>query len=109
MGDELRQSVYQLSALNYQLFESHRFFANLFGANTHCVFYWENENLAVADFAGFGGANDLADRFLDHVISQDDLDLHFGQKIDRILAAAIDLGMAFLPSEPFYFGDRHSL
>ena len=90
-------------------FKSHRFFANLFGANAYCVFYRENENLAVTDFTGLGGPNHFADRFFDHIIGQNNLDLHFGEEIDRILAAAIDLGVAFLPSESFDFGDRHSL
>ena len=35
---------------------SHRFFADLFRANAHSVLDRENENFAVADFAGLGGA-----------------------------------------------------
>jgi len=36
------------------------------------------------------------------------IDFEFRQEIHRILAAAIDLGMAFLPAKPFYRRHRHT-
>src|SRR5262249_12736195 len=44
-----------------------------------------DENLAVANPPGLGGAPDRLDGFFDHVVAQHNLDLHLGQKIDHVL------------------------
>jgi len=57
--------------------KSYRFFADLFRANSNRVFHREDENFTVADFSGFGCADYRGDRFVHHVIGQDDFHLHF--------------------------------
>jgi hypothetical protein len=36
------------------------------------------------------------------IVLEDDLDLHFGQEIDDILSAAIELGVALLAAEALW-------
>src|SRR5665213_2560934 len=63
-----------------------------------------DENLAVADPPGLRRAADGVDRPLYQVIADHDLDLHLGQKVDDVLRAAIEFGVAFLPSKTLGFG-----
>src|SRR5262249_46161502 len=60
-----------------------------------------DEYLAVADPARLGSPADRLDGFLDHLIGEHNLDFHLGEKIDHVLGAAIEFGMAFLPPEAF--------
>src|SRR6185312_2586087 len=69
----------------------------------------DNEDLAVADLAGLGRAHDRLDRLAGHVVRHGDLDLHLGQEVDGVLAAAVDLGVALLPAEALHLGDGHAL
>src|SRR5258708_31079856 len=68
-----------------------------------------DEDFAVADPSGLGGAPDRLDGLVRHVVGQDNLDLHLGQKIHDIFCAAIELGMAFLPAESLGFGHGDAL
>ena len=54
----------------------------------------EDEDLAVADFAGLGRLLDGFNGALDEVFTQDDFDLYLGQEVDGVLASAIDFGVA---------------
>src|SRR6266852_562882 len=68
-----------------------------------------DEDFAVADPPGLGGATDRLDGFLDQVVAEHNLDLHLGEKIHDVFGAAIKLGMPFLPSEALGFGDGDTL
>jgi len=56
-----------------------------------------------------GGLLDGLDRPFGEVVVDDQLDFHFGQKIDDVFGAAIQLGMALLPAETFRLDDRQPL
>src|SRR5580658_8459643 len=58
-----------------------------------------DEDLAIADAAGMGRLLDRLDGPLDHRIFHDDFDLHLREEVDDVLSAAIELGVAFLPTE----------
>src|SRR5882672_8250067 len=73
--------------------------AALASTNSYRVVDLRHEDLAVADAAGVGRGADRLDGLLDHLILDDQLDLHLGQEVDDVLGTAIELGMAFLPAE----------
>src|SRR5262247_784676 len=68
-----------------------------------------DENLAIADPPGLGGATDRLDGFLDHVIAEHNLDLHLGEKIHDVFGSAVKLGVALLPTEALGFGHGDAL
>src|SRR5215470_1840043 len=68
-----------------------------------------DEDLAVADATGLGGAADRLDGFLDHLVGEHNLDFYLREKIDNVLGPPIELRMAFLPPEAFGLGDRNAL
>src|SRR4051812_2999074 len=59
-------------------------------------------DLAVADLAGLRAAGDRVDDAVDVTVVDDDLDLHLGQELDRVLRAAIGLGVTPLATEPLH-------
>src|SRR3972149_9431205 len=69
----------------------------------------ENKNLAIADLAGIGGFFDCLDYRIEHFALDRGLDFYLGQKIDHVFRAAIQLGMAFLPSESLDLGNGDAL
>jgi len=69
----------------------------------------ETKIFSVADPTGLGGATDGLDGFLDHVIAEHNLDLHFGEEIHDVFGSAIKLGMSLLPAETLGFSDRDAL
>src|SRR6266436_10330723 len=79
------------------------------GSDPNGFFDIGDEDLAVADPPGLGGATDRLDGFLDHVVAKYNLDLHLGEKIDDVFGPAIEFGMSFLPSEAPGFGDGDAL
>src|SRR5246127_4798771 len=79
------------------------------GSDPNGFFDVGDEDLAVADPPGLGGATDRLDGFLDHVVAEYNLDLHLGEKIDHIFGSAIKLGVAFLASEAFRLRDGDAL
>src|SRR5580698_7729306 len=68
-----------------------------------------DEDFSIADPPGLGGATDRLNRFFNHVITEHDLDLHLGEKIDHVFGAAIEFGVPFLAPESLGFGDCNSL
>src|SRR5215208_6356487 len=48
-----------------------------------------------------GADPDRFDGALDHVVGDDDLELHLRQEVDDVLGAAVEFGVALLPAEPF--------
>src|SRR5882762_11613268 len=83
--------------------------AALASANSDGVVDARHEDLAVADAAGVSRAADRLDRLLDHLVLEDQLDLHLRQEVDHVFGAAIELGVSFLPSETLGFQDGNSL
>jgi len=90
--------------------------ANLNGAipaflspNPHHFHKIGNEDFAVPDFAGFRGGGDRLDRRIFLRVRDDQFNLVLRQKIHRVFAAAINLGMSVLPAKPLDFRDGHPL
>src|ERR1700730_18470967 len=83
--------------------------AALASANSDGVVDARHEDLAVADAAGVRRAADRLDRLLDHLVLDDQLDLHLGQEVDDVLGAAIELGVALLAPEALGLKDGDPL
>src|SRR6185295_4579406 len=81
----------------------------LAGADADGFLDVEDEDLAVADPPGGGGLADRFDRALDQVVVEHDFELHLGQEVDDVFGAAIELGMALLPTEALGLGDGDAL
>src|SRR2546425_11298473 len=79
----------------------------LFSADTNRFFDRGDKHFAVADLAGFGRLDDGGHGALDAVVGQHKFDFDFWQKINGVLAAAIDFSVAFLAAKPFDFADGH--
>ena len=82
--------------------------AGLLGADADGLDHGGDEDLAVADLAGLGGFHDGGDGGIDEGVGDDDFDFDLGQEVHGVFAAAVDLGVAFLPPESFDFADGHS-
>ena len=83
--------------------------AALVGTNAHRLPKRHDEDLAIADFVRSCGIHDYIDGLGYQVIGHGDFDLCLGKKINRIFAAAVDLGVAFLAAETLHLGNRHTL
>ena len=90
--------------------------AFLYGVNarftcpdTDDFFYIRDENLAVTDTACLGRISYCFDHCICIFVSQNNLDLHLGQKVDDVFSTAIKFGMAFLATEAFCFSYSYSL
>src|SRR5438445_2043242 len=81
-----------------------RVLAGLAGANADHLAHVHHEDLAIADLARARGFHDGVDRLLHEGVADDHLDLHFGQEIDDVFGAAIELRVTLLPPEPFDLG-----
>src|SRR5215510_7868682 len=79
------------------------------GSDPNGFFDIGDEDLAVTDPPGLGGATDRLDGFLDHVVAEYNLDLHLGEKIDDVFGPAVEFGMPLLPSEALGFGNGDPL
>ena len=77
-----------------------RFRAGLAGADADHLFEIENENLAVADLAGVRGFFDCLNDLLEQLGLDGGFDFDFGQEVDHVLRAPVELGVSFLPSNP---------
>src|SRR5688500_10309280 len=67
-----------------------------------------HEDLAVADVARLGGGRDDLGHLVDELVGDDDLHLDLREEIDRVLTAAIELGVALLAPETAHLGHRHA-
>ena len=85
-----------------------RAFAALLIANSDCVVHLGEENLAISDFPGARGRYDCLHCLLDEIVCQDQLQLEFGNQIDGIFSAAVDLGVSLLPAMSAGFEDGHA-
>src|SRR5229473_8652624 len=79
------------------------------GSDPNGFFDVGDEDLAVADPPGLGGATDRLDGFLDHVVAEHNLDLHLGEEIHHVLGAAIKLGVSLLAAESLGLGHGDAL
>src|SRR4051794_14954155 len=68
-----------------------------------------DEDFAVADTAGLGGAADGVDGFFDQVVADHDLDFDLGQEVDDVFGAAIEFGVTLLAPEALRFGHGDAL
>src|SRR5476649_401538 len=73
--------------------------AALASTNSYRVLDTRHKDFAVADSAGVSRGADGLDGLFDHLVLDDQLDLHLGQEIHDILGAPVKLGMAFLTAE----------
>src|SRR4029077_18217979 len=67
-----------------------------------------NKNFAVTNLSGLGGLEDRFHDTLSHFIRDHDFKFHLWQKVDGVLAAAINFAVAFLPAEPAHLAQSHS-
>src|SRR5271166_5352559 len=88
---------------------SQRSLATFIVADADGFVYPREKNLAVTDLSCPSSAGDGLNNFLDHVVGQHQLDLDLWNEIDRIFAATVKLGVAFLPSVTAGFQHRHAL
>ena len=51
----------------------------------------------------------VCDHLVDPAVVDHDFELHLGQEIHGVFAAAVDFGVALLAAEAFDFGDGHAL
>jgi len=83
-------------------------FASLFIADSDGVVDLGEENLPIADFSSARGGDDCLHGFFDQVIGKHQLQLDFGNQVDGVFPAAIELGMPFLPTVAAGFEHRHA-
>src|ERR1039457_3833845 len=88
---------------------SDRLFARFLRSNAHRGLDGTHKYFPVPDLARLGRLHDRIDRRRRKRVGQHNLDLELRQKIHRVFAAAIDLGMTLLTAETFDFGNRHPL
>src|SRR4051794_5733485 len=69
----------------------------------------DDEDLAVADLAGFRSRRDGIDGLVDLVRGNSDLDLDLGQEAHRVFGAAIDFRVALLPAISLDFRHRETV
>src|SRR5438445_605497 len=98
--------VRAFSVIGYALNSSFAFFL---GPNADGIFNGGNEDLAIADLPGLGRLDDCRNRVVQALVIEHDLQFYFRQEIHRVLASAIDFGVAFLTAEPFDFRHCHAL
>src|SRR6267142_4551601 len=87
---------------------SERALVPLAGAYPDRRIHWLDEDLAVTDIAGLGRSREDPSDLVDEVVRHHDLDLDLGEEVDRVLTAAVELGVALLATEPPNLGDRHA-
>src|SRR5262249_16684298 len=81
----------------------------LAGADAHRVIEAEYENLSVTDLAGARARGDPLDLSVDLVGHHRELDLDLRHEVHRVLAAAVDLGVALLPAVALDLGDGQAV
>src|SRR3546814_10289511 len=91
------------------LFRSDRIRPRFTGADAHRLLEIVDKDLAVADLTGLGRLEDCIGRLFRHFRRHRDLQLYLRQQVDGVFGTAIQLGMAFLASEPTNLGHGHPL
>ena len=67
-----------------------------------------HEDFAVSDFAGSGCADDGLNGLVLDLVGDNDFDLYFGQQIDGVFAAAVELSVALLAAMAAGFQNCHA-
>ena len=87
---------------------SQRFHSSFTGSDTDRFFYLGHKNFPVADFSGLGLFQNCLDCALRAIVGDHDLEFNLWKKIHRVLGAAVDLAVSFLPAKSFYFAQNDS-
>ena len=79
------------------------------GADAYGIFDMENKDLPVAHLAGLGDFLNHLDDLLNHFVWYNDFQLCLWDKVNLVLAAPVELGVALLPAESLDLTDGHAL
>lgn len=83
--------------------------ATFAGANANHVIDVIDEDLAISDFAGFGGLHQRLDDSGELIVIHKDFHLGFWQKIHGVFAAAVDFSVSTLSAKAFDLCDSHAM
>lgn len=89
-----------------------RFVTSFAGTDSDAVIHWQDENLAVANFAVVAATSALQDRLnrgFDEFFIDGNLQLHFAQQVDAEFGAAIVARLALLATEALAIQDSQSI
>ncbi len=84
-------------------------FVSFAGTDANDALQFSDENFAVANFSGVSRFADDIDDFIQLIVGNRHINLHFWQKVDAILGAAVELRVTFLTAKSFDFSDRQAL
>ncbi|ABX22330.1 hypothetical protein SARI_02471 [Salmonella enterica subsp. arizonae serovar 62:z4,z23:-] len=86
-----------------------RRFVGFAGTNPDNAREFRDKNFAVANFSGIGRFIDDIDHLFQLVVGDSHINFDFRQEIHAVLRAAIKLGVSFLTTKSFHFGDGQPL
>ena len=81
--------------------------AGFAGTNADRLLEVTDEYFTVPDLACIGRFTDSLDDLINYSVLDSNFDFCFWQKVDNVLGASIQFGVAFLATKSFYFGERH--
>jgi hypothetical protein len=84
------------------------FIAFLLRANPKGIVDGGDENLAITDLSGLGRLDDCPRGRVYAVVGEHNLQFDFRQEIHGVFTAAVNFGVAFLPTESLDLGDGHA-
>src|ERR1700722_1648781 len=84
-------------------------FSPVTGPDADHFFKCRDKDFAIANFPGPRPFSDGLQNSGNQLIRRQDRDLYFGQEVNRILGAAVNLGMTLLTAEAPYLGYGYSL
>src|SRR5690242_14246661 len=77
-------------------------------ADANRFFDFQEENLAIPNLSRASGLDHCLDSLVGKAVRQDHLYLKFGQQIDRVLVAPVDLRVSFLAAVSSHFTYRQA-
>src|SRR5262249_48374605 len=89
--------------------ESERVRAGFSGTDASHAFDGQDPDLAVADLARTRRLGDDLRDASRVIVLDEDLELHLGHEVDRVLGAAVHLRVTALTAEPLHLGHRESV
>lgn len=84
-------------------------FATFAGADADRFLQVRDENLPVTDLARLSRLQNCIDDGLEVIVGANNFDFDFGNKIDRVFGATVNLGVPFLTTETPHFAYRHAM
>src|SRR4029077_696400 len=84
-------------------------FAALSCTDANNLLHRGNEDLSIANAARLGRSHDRVDDHLFQVVRNNNFYLGFGEKVNDVFCATIELSMAALSSKATHFTDGHTL